>query len=78
MTEIEIASYNPTGSNRKNFIASTAHYDTVFYSVSYKDTASSSESILIFQIKTYTLDLILLKMMEIWQRKNKGNFSLWR
>jgi len=40
MPQFEIASYNPIGLNRKNFIASTASYDTVFYSVSHNDTAS--------------------------------------
>lgn len=30
MPGIEIASYNPTESNRKNFIANTAHYDIHF------------------------------------------------
>lgn len=39
MSKIEIASYNPTGSNRKNFIANTAHYYTVFYSVCHKSTS---------------------------------------
>lgn len=39
MPEIETAWYNPTGSNRKNFIASTAHYDIAFYSFSQTDTA---------------------------------------
>lgn len=66
------------GPNRRNFVASTALDDRVFYSISHKDTASGDESILIFQIKTYVLDLILLKMMEIWQRKNKEYFSLWK